>query len=165
MGEFDKASKETKALPTPQQRPYILTSMDKKFLKFFCSSNEDLKMAQQVLHEKKSQYVALQASYKKELETIISVSQCRQQLLGDGGRKLFEEGLRFNFPLRGGATDRDMMLNVVSDQIRDGGGYVLTSKVTVAVEKYCVALANRKPEINFSDRSIQAAQQIVSALN
>lgn len=165
VGKFDKPSKDTRGLPAPQQRPYELTSVDKKSLKFFCANDGDLKMVQLVLQETKSRHEASVASYKNEVAQMVTVTQCRQQLLGDGGHRLFQEGLQSSFPLTRGPTDREMLLSVVSNQLVSGGGMVLSPKVMTAVEQYCVVLGNRKPEMNFSDRSVQTMLQIVSALN
>lgn len=164
---FDKPSKETRDLSPSQAQAYLLTSVDKQFLKLICAGDDNSKMAQQKLKEEQSTYVDRLASHKKKLAQMVTADQCRQQLLGDGGWGMYQEGLHVVTSMSTilhGVTKRQSLAFVFHEEMDRAPGMRLTPKVLSAVEKYCAELASEKPVMDFSDRSVRTMQQIVEAL-
>ena len=164
ISHFNRTSDETKSSPTSEKRAYVLRAQDKKWLNLFCGKPTDIASAKAKLQTAIKDYEASVARYKEKLAETQTVPQCRQQHLADGGRRLFQEGMSFNFPFNRGVTDREMLLSVVSNQLASGGGTTMSPKVIEAIDNYCT-LASRKPIMDYNDWSVQSMQQIVSALN
>lgn len=72
--------------------------------------------------------------------------------------------MQFSFSFQRGATNREMLLNVVSNQLAAGGGTAMTPQVLVAIDQYCTVMA-RKPDLTYSYWPVQSMQQIVKALD
>ena len=164
INEFMRVSHETKKLPEPEKRAYVLRALDKQWLKLFCGNPEGKAEAQSQLRTKSQKYEAEIVSYKKQLSETPTANQCRRQLEADGGRELFQAGMQFSFSFNRAPTDREMMLSVVSNQLATGGGTEISPNIMAAVNNYCTITA-RKPAMNYGNWSVQSMQQIVNTLN
>lgn len=146
------------------ENAFAISSQDKKWLRLFCAKPGDVAKVQSLLDDEKKRHQDNLVLYKQQLATILPASNCRQQLLSNGGRSLFQAGMQWSYNFTRGMDDWDTLLSVVNDQLTAHGPFSSNRKVLHAIDNYCAQQAERKPTVDISGKKMRTLQQIVDAL-
>lgn len=143
---------------------FALSTQDKRWLRLFCAKPGDVAKVQSILDDEKKRHQENLALHKQQLAKILPASDCRQQLLSNGGRSLFQAGMQWSYNFTRGMDDWDTLLSVVNDQLTADGPFTSNRKVLQAVDQYCAQQSARKPTADISGRTLRNMQQVVDAL-
>jgi hypothetical protein len=144
-------------LSSKTDRAHKLSSVEKKFLKAFCSKDSDVEYARSEYKEQLKRHNEAVEAYNREKAGVKPLAQCQAELLANNAYKLTNEAMLFN-PLRDNTySARDVLLSEV---------YIASDNVQInaAIKKYCVGQLSNEPNIDINDWIVNSKKQILDAI-
>ena len=148
----------------PKLKP--ISSMERSYLKTFCSQPESKVAAFAMLKKAQEKRDQELARYKAVKDAVIPQQQCVQQASTRDGEALFTEASKFNILGSTTYSSRQELLAGFNVQLMAGNAS-LTPALIAAIKKYCLGQATPSIPSNYAgmrDFGVAGVQQVIDAL-
>ena len=161
-----RTTDEKRSLPDAEAKLKPISTMERSYLKTFCSQPESKAAASALLKKAQEQRDQELARYKAVKDAAVPLQQCVQQASARDGEALFTEASKFNILGPATYTPRQELLASFSVQLIVGN-VSLTPALISAIKKYCLTQATPSVLSNYvgmRDFGMAGAQQVIDAL-
>ena len=156
-----RTTDEKRSLPDVEPKLKPISSMERSYLKTFCSQPESKIVAFAMLKKAQEKRDLELARYKAVKDAAVPLQQCVQQASARDGEALFTEASTFSITGPSTYTPRQELLADFNIQLMVGNTS-LNPVLISAIKKYCQGQAT--PNIPSNDLGVAGVQQVIDAL-
>ena len=157
---------EKRSLPDAEPKLKPISTMERSYLKTFCSQPESKAAAFAMLKKAQEERDQQLDRYKAVKNAVVPIQQCVQQASARDGEALFTEASTFNISGPTTYTPRQELLAGFNIQLLVGNTS-LTPALIAAIKKFCLIQATPSIPTNYAgmrDFGMAGAQQVIDAL-